>query len=119
MRGTHYNNVTVSGSNFALISTGDTAPVRVTAPLMNLTKTANQSSGKPGEEIIYSVHYRNLGDGSAQTLVIMDTIPLSTSFVSGSMQLGSAGSPYDDPGNTMLTDVGGDDAGEINNNNVI
>lgn len=117
--GTHYNNVTVSGSNFALASTGDTAPVTVTAPLMSLTKSADPATGKPGDEIIYAVHFRNLGDGESHTLIIMDTVPLFTTFVSGSLQLGAAGAAYDDPGNTLLTDGSGDDAGEISGNNII
>jgi len=117
--GTFYNNVTVSGSNFATVTTGAGAPVTVIAPLMNLTKFADRANGQPGDEIIYAVQYRNLGDGEARTLIIMDTIPVNTTYVSGSLQIGSGGSVYDDPGNTVPTDTVSDDAGEINGTSVI
>ncbi|MFC1859005.1 hypothetical protein ACFL9U_13435 [Thermodesulfobacteriota bacterium] len=115
--GTFYNNVTVSGSNFDLLSTGDTAPVTITAPLMKLTKSSDKANGKPGDEIIYTVYYQNLGDGPAHTSIFFDTIPPNTTYVSGSLRLGNAGSSYATA--SPLTDTAGDDAGEISGNNVV
>jgi hypothetical protein len=57
------------------------------------------------------VHYRNSGNGTAQALFIVDTIPLYTTYVSGSLQRGTASSNYGDPANTTLTDSDGDSDG--------
>jgi uncharacterized repeat protein (TIGR01451 family) len=116
--GTNFNIVTVSGSNFTTTSSGSTAPVTVAAPLMSLTKSIDKPSARPGEDLIYSIHYRNLGDGPAYTLIIMDTIPLNTTYVSGSLKLGTAASTYATAG-TSLTDASGDDSGEVSGSSII
>ncbi|MDF1593574.1 MAG: hypothetical protein P1P89_18860 [Desulfobacterales bacterium] len=122
--GTYYNNVSVSGSNFAVKISGDTAPVMVTAaPLMSLIKSADKAGAKPGEELIYSIYYRNLGHGPAHTLIIMDTVPMNTAYVAGSLKSGNAASTYD-TADTSLTDgpgetVPGNVSGEVSGSNII
>lgn len=115
--GAYYNNVTVSEKNFGLTLSGDTAPITVTAPLMNLVKQG-KNTAVPGEEIIYSVLYHNLGNGSAHTLIIMDTVPHYTTYVANSLRLGSADSTYATA--TPRTDTNVDaDGAEFSNNNII
>ncbi len=114
--GTYYNNVTVCGDNFNAFSTGDTAPVTVGAPLIDLAKEVDKSEAVPGEELIYSVLYRNLGDSTAHTLFIVDTIPAHTSYVPGSLRIGGAGSTYATA--QVLTDGPGDDEGEASGSTV-
>ena len=118
--GTHYNTASVSGPNVPLTSTGPTAPVTTTAPLINLTKTVDKGVAGPGEELIYSVHYRNTGNGAAQALFIVDTVPLHTTYVAGSLRRGSAASNYGDQLNTVFTDSNSDsDGGAVNGNTII
>jgi len=117
--GTHFNNAAVSGGNFPITATGDTAPVTIGAPLMSLIKTVDKTEAFPGDELIYSVHYHNEGIGPAHTLIFVDTIPPNTTYVPGSLKRGEASSNYSSPTNTSLTDATGDDGGEMNGNNVV
>ena len=115
--GTYLNNLTVSGLNFNTVSTGDTAPVTVTAPVINLIKQVDRPLGNPGEELTYSVYFHNQGDGTAYNLIIFDTVPPNTSYVPGSLRLGAADSSYEtaDP----RTDDPDSDEGEVNGSNII
>ena len=115
--GTFLNNVSVSGLNFPAFYTGDTAPVTIGAALMTLSKTVDKISAIPGEEITYSIHYRNIGAGEALNIVIIDSIPLNTSYVSGSLRAGTAGSTYNTA--IILTDISDTDAGYISGSTII
>jgi len=118
--GTHYNTASLSGANVPVTSTGPTAPVTITAPLIELTKAVNKAAANPGEELIYSVHYRNTGNGAAQALFIIDTIPLYTTYVAGSLQRGAAGAQYGDPANIVFTDLQEDsDGGSVQDDTVV
>ena len=88
--GIQYNNVSVSGSNFTIVSSGDTAPVTVTAPLMEITKSSDISSAAPGDEVIFTVYYCNHGDGAAHNIIVADSIPFYTTYSAGTLRVGSA-----------------------------
>jgi uncharacterized repeat protein (TIGR01451 family) len=62
----------------------DWANVTVTAPVMTITKSADKSTANPGDEITYTVTYENTGTGDASDVVVKDTIPDDTEFVSSS-----------------------------------
>jgi len=109
--GTWFNNAVVSGENFPPFYTGDTAPVTVGAPLMELLKTVDRENAEPAEELTYAIHYMNTGDGEATNLVIMDTVPFNTAYVPGSLRAGAADSTYQTA--TVLTDNNDEDAGHI------
>lgn len=83
-RGTHYNNVTISGGNFALLLSGPTAPVTVTGPSLNLVKSVDRMSAQPGDTLSYTVHYSNNGDGDATSVIILENIPANTVYVPSS-----------------------------------
>ena len=117
--GTQFNNVSVAGRNFPITATGNTAPVIISAPLMSLTKSVDKAEAFPGDELTYSVHYHNEGQGAAQTLIFVDTIPPNTTYIPGSLRQGDASSTYSSPANIPLTDDMGDDGGEINGNNIV
>jgi uncharacterized repeat protein (TIGR01451 family) len=62
----------------------DSAETSVTAPVMTITKTADNSSADPSDTIVYTLEYENTGSGDATDVVVEDTIPADTTFVSGS-----------------------------------
>ena len=105
-RGTHLNNVTVSGANFPITVSGPTAPATVTAPQLTLAKSADKTTAAPGQQVTYTIHYRNIGDGTGTSLILMDTVPFNTAYVPGSIRVGTAEQGYADA--TTLTDA--DDA---------
>ncbi len=115
--GTYYNNASVLGSNFSLVSTGDTAPVTIAAPLISISKYVDKTSSSPGGELTYSVHYRNTGGVPAYTVIIFDTIPPNTSYVPGSLRLGTADSSYET--SAPRTDDQDSDEGEVSGSNII
>jgi uncharacterized repeat protein (TIGR01451 family) len=59
--------------------------VTVTAPIMDITKTANVEEADPGDLIEYTITYENTGTGNATGVLITDVIPVGTSFVSSSI----------------------------------
>ena len=61
----------------------------------------------PGAVVRYSIVVSNTGAANATNVVVRDAIPASTTYVAGSIRLNA----------TVLTDVGGDDAGDINATN--
>ncbi len=110
VRGEYFNNLSVHGSNFAAIVTGDTAPVIIKAPVMQINKDVSRHQAAPGEELIYSIHYRNLGDGSAHSLILIDSIPTNTTYIPNSLRKGEADSTYETA--SIITDGLDDDEGE-------
>ncbi|MBF0397717.1 MAG: DUF11 domain-containing protein [Desulfobacterales bacterium] len=112
--GTHYNIAIINGDNFTSVSTGSTAPVKVIAPLIELIKSTDKENSKPGEEVIYSIHYHNIGDAASYTIIICDTIPSFTTYITSSMKAGASNSTYETVDNISLTDTPDDDQGNIN-----
>jgi RHS repeat-associated protein/uncharacterized repeat protein (TIGR01451 family) len=56
-------------------------------PLLTITKSG-PSRATPGELITYTLVVTNVGDASANNLLITDTIPISAYYVSGGTQVG-------------------------------
>ena len=88
-----------------------------TLPLITLVKTVDPASAAPGQEVLYTVAYRNAGGSAATSLIISDTIPINTAYVVGSLRVGSTGSSYATA--TVLTDAADGDAGQVNGGSVI
>lgn len=65
---------TSSDGSLSVITNTDTATV-TTGAVMEVTKAASQSSGKPGDSFIYTITYRNNGVAAASQLKITDIIP--------------------------------------------
>ena len=108
VRGTYFNNVRLLGNNFSLVVSGPTAPVTITAPILTLVKQVDKTAAKPGEVITYTISFKNIGDGAAQSLFIFDTVPFNTTYNPNSLRIGNAGSTYatatprtDGPGETV------------------
>jgi len=95
----------------------DRVNVRSPQPVISLEKSVDKATALPGDVLTYTIHYRNAGQGTAHTFVLLDTIPPSTTYLAGSIRIGSAGSTYGSA--TPKTDTGGDDEAEINGSNII
>jgi len=120
-----------ASGNFVLTATvsppaGVTDPVagnntatdtNTTTPLITLAKSADPATAIPGQEILYAVYYRNIGGSAASSLVIADTVPLSTTYVAGSMRIGNAASTYDTA--APLTDAADADKGQLSGNSLL
>jgi uncharacterized repeat protein (TIGR01451 family) len=81
------NDVTLDYSDAngnSLPQESDSVDVKVTAPIVTITKTADVSTADPGDEITYTIYYKNTGTGEATDLYINDTIPTDTEYVSSS-----------------------------------
>lgn len=116
--GTYDNVASFIPSGFGSLSTGNTATVTVQGqPHIELAKTVDKAHARPGEVLTYTVHYHNTGGSAAYNLVLIDTVPPNTTYVTGSMRSGSASSTYATA--TPMTDGAGDDAGEFDGGSVI
>jgi uncharacterized repeat protein (TIGR01451 family) len=60
----------------------DTATTTVTAPIMSIDKAVDVSTADPGDELTYTITYKNTGTGVAKDVWVKDTIPADTTFVS-------------------------------------
>jgi uncharacterized repeat protein (TIGR01451 family) len=73
----------------------DYADVTVTAPVLHIIKTVDESKANPGDTLVYKIEYWNSGTGWATLVEIVDTIPGDTTHVSSSpAHNGSVGDAY-------------------------
>lgn len=56
---------------------------------LSITKAAVTDPVAPGQDLVYQIGVRNRGPNDAGTVVVTDTIPISTSFVSATASRGS------------------------------
>lgn len=115
--GEHKNQVSASGLNFGPSNSGPTAPVLVKTPALSIFKTVNKTTAAPGEEIIYTISFRNQGGAAAQTLGLVDTIPTHATYVPASLRIGGAASTYASA--AAKTDAPADDGAEFTGGSVI
>ncbi|MBI5845785.1 MAG: hypothetical protein HZB23_14090 [Deltaproteobacteria bacterium] len=74
----------------------------------------------PGDEIVYSLTYKNIGQQTAVACVITDQIPDHTTYVAGSLYIDVNCDGLIDGGDTLLTDGSGDDTAEYDGvNNMV
>lgn len=53
-----------------------------TGPIVRITKAVDKTQAYPGDTITYTITYQNIGGFPALNMVINDTVPSSTAFVS-------------------------------------
>jgi uncharacterized repeat protein (TIGR01451 family) len=71
-------------NNNAYSQESDSASVTVTAPILDIDKSADRKTADPGDVITYTIRYRNSGTGTAGHVWVNDTIPSFTTYVSSS-----------------------------------
>ena len=74
------------------------------APNLNISKTDSPDPVQPGQNITYTISYSNTGASAATGVVISDTIPDNTTFVSASPAPASA--PMVGSGGTVTWNIG-------------
>lgn len=55
-----------------------------TLPELTLTKSVDKNSAEPGEVLTYTITYSNVGSGDATNIIILETIPVNTTYVTNS-----------------------------------
>ena len=60
----------------------DTENVTCTAPVMTIQKDVDKSTADPGDELTYTITFKNTGTGNAGNVWVNDTIPEDTTYVS-------------------------------------
>ncbi|MCX7683184.1 MAG: hypothetical protein N2508_14660, partial [Anaerolineae bacterium] len=65
---------------------GNTVRTTVLAPQLNVSKSGPGNASK-GSIITYTIRYENTGGAAATGVVISDTIPVSTTYVAGSLAI--------------------------------
>jgi uncharacterized repeat protein (TIGR01451 family) len=80
------NNVTLdytdANGNQPYAQQWDTATTTVTAPIMSIDKSVDVATADPGDEMVYTITYKNTGAGVAKDVWVKDTIPADTTYVS-------------------------------------
>lgn len=56
----------------------------VLSPDLSLEKTVDKGKARPGDTLVYTVVYQNVGSNDAHNIVIVDAVPTFTTYVSGS-----------------------------------
>ncbi len=55
-----------------------------TSPQLSLSKSVDKNNAAPGEELTYTIIYSNIGDANATAVIILETIPDNTTYVTSS-----------------------------------
>ncbi len=82
----------------------------ILAPDIEFTKSG-PTVAYPGNELTYTISYKNVGGAPATGVTIRDTIPLSTTYISGSLSIGLTPSAITDTQWIKLTDDNDADQG--------
>ncbi len=91
--------------------------LQVTKARTHLDTRADGITPGPGDEIVYSLTYKNIGQQTAVGCVITDQIPDHTTYVAGSLYIDVNCNGVIDGGDTLLTDGSGDDTAEFDSTN--
>ncbi len=68
-----------------------TASITVTSrPIATCTKSVNKSTAVPGDTLVYTLTYQNIGTDAATFLVVSDAVPVQTDYVPNSVTLNGA-----------------------------
>lgn len=82
------NTATIDGNGIRHQVAASFTPVN--RPIMMMTKSANRSTAKPGDTIMYTINYSNVGTIPAALVTVTDAQPENTTYVSNSVFINSA-----------------------------
>lgn len=68
--------------------------VRVSAPVLRLSKTVDHTATRPFQELTYTIFVSNVGSGTARGVLVQDIIPENTTNVVGTIEWASNSTTY-------------------------
>lgn len=84
------------------VRSSDVSRVLAGLPVLQIEKTVNRPTARPGERVAYTVTYRNSGTADAENVVVMDELPEPLTYVTGSA---TGGAFYESSSNTVTRTV--------------
>jgi len=81
-------------------------------PDLSITKTDNDVSAGPGQTIVYTLDYANIGNQNATGVVITETVPANTTYNAGASSVAWVCTPDNTAGSVCEYTVGAVDAGD-------
>lgn len=85
--------LTLTTSGDAYVVNGNAIQVDINAPKISVTKSSNVTGSIVGDTITYTVTVNNTGTAGAASIVLSDTLPTGTTFVSGSVVVAGVSKP--------------------------
>jgi uncharacterized repeat protein (TIGR01451 family) len=107
-----HNHVTLTSNQTPPVSSPMTDVVVNSTPVLTFSKTASASAVNAGTQLSYQLDFSNTGTDSATGVMISDTVPPNTTFVSA-----GGGGVYDAASRTVTWDLGtvvANSAGSVN-----
>lgn len=86
-------------------SDGETTPI-VAAPDLAVTKSDGGASVAPGGTVAYALDFSNIGNRGATGVVLLETVPASTTFNPGASSAGWTCTPNNNAGSACLLALG-------------
>ncbi|PGW31322.1 hypothetical protein COE04_26620 [Bacillus cereus] len=86
-----------NGDGYAAAGFG--VQIDATGPIINPVKSVNRTVAGVGDTLTYTITVPNTGTGSAENVVLQDSIPNETTFVAGSVTVGGVTQPSANPAN--------------------
>lgn len=86
-----------NGDGYAAAGFG--VQIDATGPIINPVKSVNRTAAGVGDTLTYTITVPNTGTGSAENVVLRDSIPNGTTFVAGSVTVGGVTQPNANPAN--------------------
>lgn len=86
-----------NGDGYAAAGFG--VQIDATGPIINPVKSVNRTVAGLGDTLTYTITVPNTGTGSAENVVLQDSIPNGTTFVAGSVTVGGVTQPSANPAN--------------------
>ncbi|MFZ5915420.1 MAG: Ig-like domain-containing protein [Chloroflexota bacterium] len=105
--GTVHTNLVTAAYRLGEITTGPTAPVTVTSPLLDIAKSPHAAQVDAGERLTYTIRYSNTNSTPATSVVITDRLPAHVSFVGASGDFAGYQPVIPAAGEVMTFTIGG------------
>jgi uncharacterized repeat protein (TIGR01451 family) len=102
-----YTNEAGGTSDATVAPTGPTAPVTINAPALSVTNVDEPDPVTSGNSVRYTVTITNTGSSAAHNVVLADTLPSGTTFVSSTPSQGTCAAPASGIVNCALGTING------------
>ncbi len=86
---------TTNGDGYAAAGFG--VQIDATGPIINPVKSVDKTVAAVGDILTYTITVPNTGTGSAENVVLQDSIPNGTTFIAGSVTVGGVTQPSANP----------------------